>query len=93
MIGYVILLVFWVLATLTLFALSIPYVRKRETKLVVSGLVALLSLGMYTLYAESLERTWWAWLLLVIGLAGSASLSVFVEQRDVDQEVPQRMVK
>lgn len=93
MIGYVILLAFWVLATLTLFALSIPYVRKRETKLVVSVLVAVLSLGMYTLYAESLERTWWAWLLLVIGLAGGASLSVFIEQRDVEQEVPQRMVK
>lgn len=92
MIGYVILLAFWVLATLTLFALSIPYIRKRNTKIVVSVLVAMLSVGMYTLYAQSLERTWWAWLLVVIGLAGSASLSVLIEQRKVEQEVPQRMV-
>ncbi|MFL9650527.1 hypothetical protein [Exiguobacterium chiriqhucha] len=93
MIGYLILIAFWVLATLTVFALSIPYVRKRETKGVIALLVALLSLGVYTLYVEGYEQTWWAWGILVLGLAGGAALSVFIEQRDVVQEVPQRMVK
>ena len=93
MIGYLILIVFWVLATLTVFALSIPYVRKRETKGVIALLVALLSLGVYTLYVEGYEQKWWAWTILALGLAGGAVLSVFIEQRDVVQEVPQRMVK
>ncbi|WP_214797106.1 hypothetical protein [Exiguobacterium sp. s5] len=93
MIGYLILIAFWVLATLTVFALSIPYVRKRETKGIISLLVAVLSLGVYSLYVEGLERTWWAWVLLALGLAGGAALSAFIEQRDVAQEVPQRMVK
>lgn len=93
MIGYLILIVFWVLATLTMFALSIPYVRKRETKGVISLVVAVLSLGVYSLYIEGLEQTWWAWGLLVLGLAGGATLSTFVEQRDVAQEAQQRMVK
>ncbi|MEW8966474.1 MULTISPECIES: hypothetical protein [Exiguobacterium] len=94
MIGYLILLAFWVLATLTLFALSVPTVRKRETKLVIALVVAVLSVGVYTMYMESLERTWWALLLLVFGVMGGAALSVFIEQRDVEhQEVPQRMVK
>jgi len=56
-------------------------------------LVAVLSLGVYSLYVEGLERTWWAWVLLALGLAGGAALSAFIEQRDVAQEVPQRMVK
>lgn len=93
MTGYLILITFWVLATLTVFALSIPYVRKRETKGVIVLLVAVLSLGVYSLYVEGLERTWWAWVLLVLGLAGGAALSTFIEQRDVTQEVQQRMVK
>lgn len=93
MIGYLILIAFWVLATLTLFALSIPYIRKRETKGVIALLVALLSLGVYTLYVEGYEQTWWAWTILALGLVGGAVLSVFIEQRDVVQEVPQRMVK
>ncbi|MCC5892599.1 hypothetical protein [Exiguobacterium sp.] len=93
MIGYLILLAFWVLATLTLFALSVPYVRKRETKLLLALLVAVLSFGVYTMYMESLERSWWAWLVLALGIAGGAALSVFIERRDVAQEVPQRMVK
>ncbi|MCT4784045.1 MULTISPECIES: hypothetical protein [Exiguobacterium] len=94
MIGYLILLAFWVLATLTLFALSVPTVRKRETKLVISLLVAILSVGVYTMYMEGLDRTWWALLLLVLCVLGGAALSVFIEQRAVaQQEVPQRMVK
>ncbi|TCI31603.1 hypothetical protein EVJ33_00550 [Exiguobacterium sp. SL-10] len=93
MIGYLILIVFWVLATLTVFALSIPYIRKRETKGVISLLVAVLSLGVYSLYVEGLERVWWAWALLAIGFSGGAAISTFIEQRDVEQEVPQRMVK
>lgn len=94
MIGYLILLAFWVLATLTLFALSVPTVRKRETKLVIALLVAVLAAGVYTMYMEGLERTWWAISLLVLGVIGGAALSVFIEQRDVEhQEVPQRMVK
>ncbi|WP_445001911.1 hypothetical protein [Exiguobacterium alkaliphilum] len=94
MIGYLILLAFWVLATLTLFALSVPNVRKRETKLVIALLVAVLAVGVYTMYMEGLERTWWAISLLVLGVIGGAALSVFIEQRDVvQQEVPQRMVK
>ncbi|KAB2865834.1 MAG: AMP-binding protein, partial [Exiguobacterium chiriqhucha] len=56
MIGYLILIAFWVLATLTVFALSIPYIRKRETKGVIVLLVAVLSLGVYSLYVEGLER-------------------------------------
>lgn len=94
MIGYLILLAFWVLATLTLFALSVPTVRKRETKLVLSLLVAVLSVGVYVTYTEGLERTWWALLILALGVLGGAALSVFIEQRTVaQQEVPQRMVK
>lgn len=94
MIGYLILLAFWVLATLTLFALSVPNVLKRETKLVIALLVAVLAVGVYTMYMEGLERTWWAISLLVLGVIGGAALSVFIEQRDVvQQEVPQRMVK
>ncbi|MCT4795730.1 hypothetical protein [Exiguobacterium alkaliphilum] len=94
MIGYLILLAFWVLATLTLFALSVPNVRKRETKLVIALLVAVIAVGVYTMYMEGLERTWWAISLLVLGVIGGAALSVFIEQRDVvQQEVPQRMVK
>ncbi|WP_214791639.1 MULTISPECIES: hypothetical protein [unclassified Exiguobacterium] len=97
MIGYLILIAFWVLATLTVFALSILYVRKRETKGVISLLVAVLSLGVYSLYVEGLERTWWIWALLALVLISGAALSSFVEQRGsaqvVPQEEPQRMVK
>lgn len=97
MIGYFILIAFWVLATLTIFALSIPHVRKRETKGVISLSVVLLSLGVYTIYVQGLERTWWTWVLLVLGLLGCAMLSSFIEQQDRMQEVPreesQRMVK
>lgn len=93
MIGYLILLAFWVLATLTLFALSIPFMRKRATKITVAGIVALLSAGVYTIFAQSLERVWWVWVLLVLSLGIGAFLSVFVERRDVEREVSQRTVK
>ncbi|WP_138859749.1 MULTISPECIES: hypothetical protein [Exiguobacterium] len=97
MIGYLILVAFWVLATLTVFALSIPHTRKRETKGIISLFVALLSLGVYSVYNEGLERTWWIWALLALVLISGAALSSFVEQRGsaqvVPQEEPQRMVK
>lgn len=97
MIGYLILIAFWVLATLTVFALSIPYIRKRETKGIISLFVALLSFGVYSVFDEGLERTWWVWVLLVLGLIGGAALSSFIEQRGLTQETPreepQRMVK
>lgn len=97
MIGYLILIAFWVLATLTVFALSIPYIRKRETKGTISLFVALLSLGVYTIFDEGLERAWWVWVLLTLGLIGGAALSSFIEQRgfahEAPREEPQRMVK
>lgn len=94
MIGYVILLGFWVLATLTLFAVSVPSMRNKKTKLVVSLMTALLSTAVYTTYAASLEKTWWIWLIIVIGLFCSTALSTYVEQRESPQEEePQRMVK
>ena len=94
MIGYMILLGFWALGTLTVFALPLPSMEKRETKLVISLSAGLLAAGVIYGYEESLERTWWAWLILVLALMGSAFLSVFVEERDdAPEEVPQRMVK
>ena len=96
MIGYVILFGFWILATLTLFALSVPSMLKKESKIVVSLSAALLASGVFTGFINSYERTWWAWLLLVLIFIGSVSLSVYVEERENGQEneeVPQRMVK
>ncbi|WP_214737615.1 hypothetical protein [Exiguobacterium sp. s162] len=96
MIGYLILLGFWVLATLTLFALSVPMMRKRETKLVISLWTALLSSGVYVMVEESLLQTWWAWVVLVVLLIGGVAVSVFVEERNdkaEQEEAPQRMVK
>ncbi|WP_215142044.1 hypothetical protein [Exiguobacterium qingdaonense] len=94
MIGYLILLGFWVLATLTLFALSVPAMKKRETKLIISLWTILLSAGVYVMVEEALVQTWWAWLILVAALIGGVAASVFVEEREVKQEeAPQRMVK
>lgn len=94
MIGYTILLGFWVLATLTLFALSVPMMQKRETKLVVSVWSGLLSIGVYLMVQETLVQTWWAWLILFVVLVGGVAISVFVEERESKQEeAPQRMVK
>ena len=94
MIGYMILLGFWVLATLTLFALSVPSMKKRETKLLISVWRALLSAGIYYMVTESLTQAWWAWFLLVVILIGGVTASTFVEEREVEQEeAPQRMVK
>ncbi|WP_214702443.1 MULTISPECIES: hypothetical protein [unclassified Exiguobacterium] len=96
MIGYLILLGFWVLATLTLFALSVPMMRKRETKLVISLWTALMSGGIYLMVQEALVQTWWAWLILVVALIGGVAASVFVEEREnkaKQEEAPQRMVK
>ncbi|VXA96737.1 conserved membrane hypothetical protein [Exiguobacterium sp. 8H] len=96
MIGYLILLGFWVLATLTLFALSVPMTRKRETKLVISLWTALLSAGVYLMVEESLVQTWWAWVILIVALIGGVAASVFVEERNdktEQEEAPQRMVK
>lgn len=96
MIGYLILLGFWVLATLTLFALSVPMMRKRETKLVISLSTAILSGGVYLMVEQSLVETWWVWLILVVALIGGVAASVFVEEREnkeKQEEAPQRMVK
>ncbi|WP_026826497.1 MULTISPECIES: hypothetical protein [Exiguobacterium] len=96
MIGYLILLGFWVLATLTLFALSVPMMRKRETKLVISLWTALMSGGIYLMVQEAFVQTWWAWLILVVALIGGVAVSVFIEERedkDKQEEAPQRMVK
>lgn len=97
MIGYLILVAFWVLATLTVFAMSIPYIRKREAKGTISLFVALFSFGVYTIFDEGLELIWWVWVLLTLGLISGAALSSFIEQRgsaqEVPREVPQRMVK
>ena len=96
MIGYLILLGFWVLATLTLFALSVPMMRKRETKLVISLSTAILSGGVYLMVERSLVETWWVWLILVVVLIGGVTASVFVEEREnkeKQEEAPQRMVK
>ncbi|WP_214739675.1 MULTISPECIES: hypothetical protein [unclassified Exiguobacterium] len=96
MIGYLILLGFWVLATLTLFALSVPMMQKRETKIIISLWTALLSGAIYVMVEESLVQTWWAWLVLVVLLIGGVVASVFVEERvdkDKQMEAPQRMVK
>lgn len=96
MIGYLILLGFWILATLTLFALPVPSMLKKGTKIVISLSAALIAVGVFTGYIESYERTWWAWLLLVLAFIGSVSLSVYVEERELgheQEEVPQRMVK
>ncbi|MBR2679663.1 MAG: hypothetical protein IKE23_02720 [Exiguobacterium sp.] len=96
MIGYLILLGFWVLATLTLFALSVPMMRKRETKLVISLWTALLSGGVYWMVEELLAQTWWAWVILIVALIGGVAASVFVEERNdkaEQEEAPQRKVK
>lgn len=96
MIGYLILLGFWVLATLTLFALSVPMMRKRETKLVISLWTALLSGGVYWMVEESLVQTWWAWVILIVALIGGVAASVFVEEwndKTDQEEAPQRKVK
>ena len=94
MIGYLILVGFLVLAILTLFALSVPSMRKRETKLIVSLIVAVLAASVYVMYTTSLWTAWWAWVLIGLGLVGGTVLSVFVETREKKHqaEVPQRMV-
>lgn len=94
MIGYLILLGFWVLATLTLFALPVPSMRKWETKLVVSLWTAVASAGVYLIVSESLVRTWWAWVLFVLTLISGVAVSVFVEKyEDKQVNAPQRKVK